>query len=266
MFAFTYTITIHGPDIFYDITLQRLREKIENAHFICCISYYTRSQLMRIVTPNQWSKFEITPMGINPSIFTPNHFREHPSPFQILCVGRLVPAKGHDILLASLKILISGGRDLHLKLVGDGPDRTSLEKSVSEKGLGQDVTFLGSLNQDQTLEAFQGADIFALASSAEGIPVVLMEAMSMEIPCIASNITGIPELIRHEIDGILVSPSDETGLANAIAYLIDNPQARKKIGKAGRQRVLEKYNLESNVKNLAKIFTHRLRLSKNQES
>jgi glycosyltransferase involved in cell wall biosynthesis len=108
------------------------------------------------------------------------------------------------------------------------------------------------------LSLYEGADIFALASFAEGVPVVLMEAMAMEIPCVATWITGIPELIRSGVDGVLVPPSDASALAEAIASLMDDPGLRSRIAKAGRQRVLDKFNLETNVRLLADIFERRI--------
>ena len=100
--------------------------------------------------------------------------------------------------------------------------------------------------------------MFALASFAEGIPVVLMEAMAMEVPCVTTWITGIPELIRHGVDGLLVAASDEAALAHAIAKLQDQPDLRRGLGAAGRLRVIDQYNLASNVERLAAVYRRRL--------
>ena len=97
-----------------------------------------------------------------------------------------------------------------------------------------------------------------LASFAEGIPVVLMEAMAMEIPCVSTFVAGIPELIRSGIDGILVPPSDECALADAIKRLIDDPALRRRLGVAARRRVMQRYNLDQNITRLAEIFTDRI--------
>ena len=100
--------------------------------------------------------------------------------------------------------------------------------------------------------------MFALASFAEGVPVSLMEAMASEVPCVSTLITGIPELIRDEIDGLLVSPSDEEALAGALRRLMDQPELRRRLGKAGRQRVIDRYNLDKNVRVLAEVYHCRL--------
>jgi glycosyltransferase involved in cell wall biosynthesis len=120
------------------------------------------------------------------------------------------------------------------------------------------VIFEGAVNADRVRELYRGADIFALASFAEGIPIVLMEAMAMQIPAVATRITGIPELIRDGIDGFLVMPSDVDELASAISRLAGDEQLRRDLGRAGRARVLDKYNLPRNIERLAGIFRARL--------
>jgi glycosyltransferase involved in cell wall biosynthesis len=114
------------------------------------------------------------------------------------------------------------------------------------------------VNQTAIRRFYEAADVFALASFAEGIPVVLMEAMAMEIPCVTTWITGVPELIRNEIDGLLVAPSDAQGLANSILRLMNDPELRQRIGKAGRPRVEQHYKLSDSALRLADIFRRRL--------
>ena len=258
IFGIGFSMSVHGPDEFYDAPGYRLAEKIQGAAFICCIGYYCRSQLMKLSPPAHWSKLEIAPLGVDPSAFGPRPFREHPSPFQILCVGRLVPAKGQHILVDAVAALVRAGHDVRLRLVGGGPDRASLEAQVRRLGLGERVVFEGVVNQDRIRAIYAEADCFALASFAEGIPVVLMEAMAMEIPCVTTFITGHPELIRDGVDGVLIAPSDESALAAAIAGLIADPERRRRLGEAGRRRVIEKYDLETNTRRLAGILRRRL--------
>jgi glycosyltransferase involved in cell wall biosynthesis len=258
VFGIGFSMTVHGPDEFYDAPGYRLTEKIEGAEFVCCIGYYCRSQLMKLSAPAHWPKMEISPLGVDPTAFSPRPFRDQPSPFQILCVGRLVPAKGQHILIEAVAHLVRRGADVRLRLVGDGPDRQSLEAQVESSGLTGCVVFEGVVNQDRIRSIYAEADCFALASFAEGIPVVLMEAMAMEIPCVTTFITGHPELIRDGIDGTLVAPSDHEGLAQAIAALIADPVLRRRLGEAGRRRVQEKYDLVTNTARLAAIFQRRL--------
>jgi len=162
------------------------------------------------------------------------------------------------VLVAAVNRLVRAGRNVRLRLVGEGPDRRSLEAAVASGGCEAHVVFEGAVNQDRIGELYARADAFALASFAEGIPVVLMEAMAMEIPCVTTCITGIPELIRDGQDGLLVAPSDDEALAAALARLIDDPALRERLGRAGRRRVMERYDLARNTARLAAVFRRRL--------
>lgn len=256
--AVPWSVTVHGPDEFYDVGANLLAEKIDSADFLCTIGSFARSQLMKLSPHSAWRKFEVTPLGVDPSLFAPRPARVAPDPFEILCVGRLVPAKGQHVLVAAVDRLVREGRRVTLRLVGAGPDLEPLRRDVAERGLSDVVVFEGAVNQDRIRALYAQADAFALASFAEGVPVVLMEAMAMTIPCVATRITGIPELIRDGIDGLLVAPSDDAGLARALARLIDDPALRRGLGQAGRARILETRDLERSIDRLAEVFRRRL--------
>jgi glycosyltransferase involved in cell wall biosynthesis len=253
-----FSLTVHGPDEFYDVPGYHLTQKVESASFICAIGLYARSQLMKVSPVQHWDKIEISPLGVDSECFTPRPFRAAPELFEVLCVGRLVAAKGQHILLRAMHEMARAGYKVLVRFVGDGPDRKALESEAARLGIAQYVRFEGAVNQDRIREFYRTADVFALASFAEGIPVVLMEAMAMEVPCVTTWITGVPELIRHEVDGLLVAPSDAAGLAQAISRMIGDDDLRKRLGEAGRQRVREKFDLDRNVRHLAEIFTRRL--------
>lgn len=214
---------------------------------------------MRLCRYPYWSKLETTHLGIDPAAFPPRPFRKNPAPFEILSVGRLSGEKAQHILLMALERLVRQNRNVLLRLVGDGPDRAALERHASALGLSGRVRFEGWLNQDQLRPVYAAADVFALPSFVEGIPVVLMEAMAQAIPCVATNITGIPELIRNGAEGVLVTPSDDEQLAGAIDMLMDDPDLRRRLGQAGRERVLRDYNLQGNAEHLAGVFRERVR-------
>lgn len=261
VFGITFSITVHGPDEFYDATGQHLTRKIEAADFIVCISHFARSQLMNLSEYEHWHKLVVSRLGIDPAVFRPRPHRAHPEVFEVLCVGRLTPAKGQHLLVDAIARLRGEGRSVRLRLVGDGPDRGSLERHVAALGLHDAITLEGAVNQDRIREFYASADCFAIPSFAEGIPVVLMEAMAMEIPCVTTHITGIPELIRNGTDGVLVAPSDVDGLVDALARLIDDPDERERLGRNGRVRVVEHYDLMRNVGTLAQIFRDRIAAS-----
>ncbi len=259
IFPLTFSLTVHGPDEFFDVSGHRLAEKIAGASFICCIGSYARSQLMSLSPPSLWPKFAVSPLGVDLSVFAPRPFRSHSAPFEILCVGRLVPVKGQAVLLAACQQLVQAGRNVRLRFVGAGPGRDQLEAETARRGLCQQVEFAGAVNQDQLRIFYDAADIFVLPSFAEGIPVVLMEAMAREIPCVTTWIAGIPELIRHEREGLLVAPGDEEALTGALIRLMDDPALRLRLGGAGRRRILERYDLQRNTARLAEIFQQRIR-------
>ncbi|MGA2887879.1 MAG: glycosyltransferase family 4 protein [Terracidiphilus sp.] len=254
--GFSYSLTVHGPDEFYDVEKFYLRQKVEHASFILCISDYCRSQLMRISAPEHWDKMHVVRLGIDPNVFCP--MREQPKTertLEVLCVGRLVPSKGQLILLRACGILLSQGHSLRVRLVGAGPDREHLEAFAEQKNIA--VIFEGAKSHDETRQLLESADIFALASFAEGVPVALMEAMAMEIPCVSTRIAGIPELIRDGLDGLLVPASSTEALASALERLIEDPLLRRSLGVAGSKRVLDLYNLPLNVGSLARVFRER---------
>jgi len=258
VFGFGFSITVHGPDEFYDVRGFYLSEKIAAADFIFCVSHYARSQLMLLAPPSDWKKLLVSRLGVNTQQFTPVEKIDSSEPFEVLCIGRLIPAKGQHLLIDAIERLAAQGRSLRLKLVGEGSGGPSLRARAAQLADPSLVVFEGGINQDHLRDYYASADLFCLPSFAEGLPVVLMEAMAMGIACVSTQITGIPELISNGTDGILVAPSDVDGLVSAIGALMDDPGFRKKLGKAGRAKVVEDYDLERNVARLASLFRQRL--------
>ena len=249
----TYSLSIHGPDIFYTVDSSLLREKVENATFVRAISHYCRSQLMRLTEHHLWVNFHIVRCGIDPAVYSPRPVPDNPVP-EILCVGRLVPAKGQHILIEACAKVLQSGTKLHLTFVGGGEDRPSLEQLGMDLKISDHLLFTGALGQDEVRQYYDRADIFVLASFAEGVPVVLMEAMAKEIPVISTRITGIPELIDHGNDGLLATPGDVDDLARQIGTLLEDPESGHKLGKAGREKVETVYNIGRNNKQLTNLF------------
>jgi len=250
IYPLTMSITLHGPDEFKDPVLFHLREKIEASRMLSAISFYARSQMMLAAPQKEWSKILVHRLGVDPQLFAPAVFRPAPDVFSLICVGRLAPVKAQSVLLDALLLLKQDNRKFRLRLVGDGPDRTMLEKQTAILGLQGEVSFEGVQNQDRVRALYQETDVMVLASFAEGVPVVLMEAMAMEIACVATGITGIPELIRPEVDGLLAPPGDPAALAAAIGRLMDDPELRHRLGRSARMQVMERYDLARNVEAL----------------
>jgi glycosyltransferase involved in cell wall biosynthesis len=252
-FGVEISISFHGPDEFNDPAGFWIREKVAACTFVRAISHYARSRLMISSAASGWDKIEVVYMGVDPGTFTPRPFRPNPRPIEILCVGRLAPAKAQHILIGAIALLREKQKVM-LHLVGGGPDRQFLEREVAARGLGDSIVFHGFTPQNRLDELYRQADIFALPSLAEGVPGVLMEAMAMEIPCVSTWITGIPELIRDGVDGLLVAPSDIEAFAAAMGRLIADLDFRLRIGQAGRLRVLEKFDLRKNSSVLAAVM------------
>jgi colanic acid/amylovoran biosynthesis glycosyltransferase len=258
VFSFGWSVTIHGPDEFYDASGQHLTEKMDHVDFAVCISDFTRSQLMRLSEYERWTKYEVCRLGVDTAQFHPPERRDPRTSVEILCVGRLTPAKGQHLLLESLSRLVGSDRSPHLRFIGGGPDEGSLRDAARRLGIESHVTFEGPVNHDRVVEFYRRADIFCLPSFAEGLPVALMEAMAMELPCVSTRITGIPELVEDGVTGLLVSASNVEQLADALRRLIDDDELRRRLGRAGRERVTQHYELSTNTGRLAGIFRRRL--------
>lgn len=251
----SYSLSVHGPDIFFTQDSALLADKVKIADFVRCISHFCRSQLMRITPPTFWKHLHIIRCGIDPLVYEARPEPNNPVP-EILCVGRLVPAKGQHILLSACALLKTRGVPFRVTLVGGGEDRSSLEHYAAEAGLRGQVRFTGPLGQDRVREYYNQTDMFVLASFAEGVPVVLMEAMAKGIPVISTRIAGIPELIDHGKNGLLANAGDVEDLACQMEALIKDSTLRSRLGLAGRRTVMLTYHQHQNNLQMADLFHH----------
>jgi glycosyltransferase involved in cell wall biosynthesis len=249
-----YSITFHGPGEFFDQTEFLLRQKAEDAAFTLCISDFGRGAIMRIVAPEHWPRIHTARLGVDTSLFAARTPRSIAVPVQILCVGRLVSMKGQRVLLEAAGQLAARGHNLHITFIGEGPDAAELAACASTLGLDDSVYFLGALTHAQICTRLSEADVFVLPSFAEGIPVALMEAMAIQLACVSTWSSGIPELITHNVDGLLVQPGSIEGLVDALESLLTSPQLRSRLGIAARQRVLSAYEQRTNLEHTAELF------------
>ena len=244
-----YSFTIHGPDIFFEPHHWRIDEKTARARFVACISEYCRSQLMCFADAAHWDKLHIVHCGIDPVRYdTAPHTGQ-----TLLFVGRLAGVKGVPILLDAVTTLKARHPQLRLALIGDGPERAALEERA--KPLGETVVFLGYQGQSEVAEALSQSDVFVLPSFAEGVPVVLMEAMAAGVPVVATQIAGIPELVTQWENGVLVPPGDAPALAQAIEQLLASPDQRRVMGAVGRATVESEFNIHIEAARLSHLFT-----------
>jgi colanic acid/amylovoran biosynthesis glycosyltransferase len=260
VFPIDYSMTVHGSGEFDDVVGFHMAEKVAGARFIATISHYGSSQVMRACDPMHWHKVLVLPLGIDVEAFAPRpaRLRAAGEPFRLVFVGRLASAKAPHMLIEALAILHSAGRNVVLTIVGDGPTRASLEQTIGAAGLSAAVHLAGACNHDRVADFLAQSDAFVLTSFAEGVPVVLMEAMAMELPCVSTWITGIPELIDNGKEGLLVPPASPQDIARAVACLMDDPAMALRLGKEGRRKITGSYDLTRNVRRLGAVFAEQM--------
>jgi glycosyltransferase involved in cell wall biosynthesis len=231
---------MHGPTEFAAVEDFDLQNKVIDADLVICISEFCRSQLMGLVDERHWDKLAVVHCGVDPAAFTPPARRDEADgrPVRVLCVGRLVGVKGQAVLLQALARLIAEGVNAEVAFVGDGPRAGHLRSEAERLGLSGSVTFTGAVGQDGIGSWYRWADVFCLPSFAEGVPVVLMEAMATGLPVVTTTIAGIPELVEHGRSGLLVPPGRADLLASALMTLVTDPALRSEMGAHGRQAVI----------------------------
>ena len=255
----SWSFSAHGTDIFNDGP-GSLAGKVETASLVVCISDFGRSQLMRMAPEDSWGKIRIARCGLDGDWLT-EAVPERPGSgeLRLLSVGRLEREKGHTFLLDAVATLRDRGTAVHLELVGDGTLMESLRGQARELGIEDRITFAGAVGQDTIRENYRRADAFCLPSLGEGIPVVLMEALATGLPAIASNTMGIPELIEHGVTGLLVPAGRPNQIADAVELLAADPALRRRLGEAGRRKVIDDYDLDHGVDQLREAFVDLLR-------
>lgn len=249
-----FSFTLHGPADFTDPKLWRLDSKIADAAFVSCISHFCRSQAMLASPPEQWDRLHIVHCGVEPARYGAPAPVEMPSGKRLLFVGRLTAAKGVPVLIEAMARVRAAHPDAHLTLIGDGPERGRLERRVRDLGLSGAVTFAGLRSQDEVADMLARTAVFVLPSFAEGVPVVLMEAMAARRPVVATRIAGIPELVDDGVSGRVVAPGDGASLADAVCDILSDPQRAAAMGAAGRRKVEAEFDIAQEAGKLAPLF------------
>jgi glycosyltransferase involved in cell wall biosynthesis len=248
----SWSFTMHGCTELFDERPHRLTQKIGDARLVVCNSDFTRAQLMKLVDRGQWEKLQVVRCGIDPSEFDPPARPAEGEPLRVLSVGRLVPGKGHHVLLEALGRLRDDGIETQTTLVGNGPERESLERVAAELRL--DVRFAGAVGQDELRAYYADAHLFCLPTFAEGLGVVLIEAMACGLPVVSSLVMGVPEVVEEGETGLLVSPGRPDTLAAALARLANEPALREQMGAAGRRRAMREFDIGRQGEALAALF------------
>jgi colanic acid/amylovoran biosynthesis glycosyltransferase len=254
----TWSFTMHGPTEFDDVTRYALAEKIRSATFVACISDYCRAQLMKLVDPGDWEQLTVVRCGLDfariPNVDEARDDAGARGRLRVLSVGRLVPDKGQLLLLEAVAALRDCGVGVSLTLVGDGPDRAALIDAVRRLGIGEAVVLAGAVDQERLPELYLSHDVFCLPSFAEGLPVVLMEAMAYGIPVVATRIAGVSELVEDGLSGAVVAAGRVDLLVDVLSRLAADPELRARWAHAGRRRVRDEYDIRASARALADLF------------
>lgn len=249
-----YSFTVHGPDEFDKPEYLGLPAKVKHAAFVCVISSFTGSQICRWIPPEEWPKIKLVRCGLDADFMTKPPSRIV-SKTQLVTVGRLSAQKGQFILLKALAVLAREGVEFEMVIAGDGPLRPQLERSIRDLGLEHQVDLTGWLSNSQVRTLIRGARALVLPSLAEGLPVVLMEALALGRPVVTTYIAGIPELVTDRTCGWLVPAGSVGQLADAIRQCLNAPDAViETMGAAGRKRVLEQHDIARECRKLADLF------------
>ena len=257
-----FSFTGHACDLFRDRVA--LRDKIRRAEFIVCISNFHREFYL-----NQGARPEqlvLVYCGIDPSIFVSKTDGEPAGgPFRILSSARLVEKKGLCYLVEACRIMMDQGVDLRCTIGGSGPLEQEIRDQVQRLGLSAAITITGTPIQQEDLPAFMhSGDVFCLPCvwaadrDVDGLPQMLMEAMACGLPVVATRLVGIPDLVIHEQTGLLVEPNNAEALAAALTRLYEDQELSHRVSQAGRQYVLDKFNISDCLAPLIARYQERL--------
>ena len=243
-----FSYTLHGPAELFEPESWHLGTKVARAAFTVCISDFARSQAMLFSDPAHWDRLKIIHCGVDPARYEVDPPAAKDG-LDLLFVGRLTQIKGLRVLFEALEEVRKTHPEVTLTLVGDGDDRAHAEAEAERLG---GITLLGFQSQAEVAEALARADALVLPSFAEGVPVVLMEAMASARPVICTQVAGVSELVEDGRSGFIVPPGNAGRLAQAIKTLADAPDLAE-MGLAGRARVAAEFNNDIEA---ARLLTH----------
>ncbi len=248
----SYSVTVHGPDELTDAPLLSFPAKIEHASFIAAITHFCKSQLIRFSSVSAGEKINIVHCALRLDDFED----EGPPPDNqtLVCVGRLCPQKGQVQLPAVVAALKDEFPDLKIILVGDGESRAEIEAEIEKHGLADRFEIKGWMANTDVRKEIAGARAFLLPSFAEGLPVVIMEALALKRPVISTYIAGIPELL-DEGCGWIVPAGDKDALVGAMrAALNASPSELLALGAEGRRRIERSHDVDKEAAKLHSLF------------
>jgi len=254
----SYSFTVHGPEEFDKPEFIHLGDKIRRSKFVVAITSYCRSQLYRWVEQKHWAKVQVVHCGLDHAFHT-GHQSPVPDTPKFVCIGRLCEQKGQLLLVQAVASLVAAGENIHLTLAGDGEHRAPIEALIQQHQLHRHITITGWVSSTQVRDLLLASRAMVLPSFAEGLPVVIMEAMALQRPVITTSIAGIPELVAHAKTGWLVIPGSVESLIQAMREALHStPAALAEMGRQGRAAVLQAHDIELEAAKLAEHFKRTL--------
>lgn len=250
-----WSFTVHGPEEFDKAPAIGLAEKLRRCSFVVAVSSYGQSQLYRLTRFDDWSKIHVVHCGLDQSFFAPPEIPP-PSHRRLLCVGRLCEQKGQLLLVEAARRLVAGGIEFELVLAGDGELRSEIEGLIAHYKLQNCVHLTGWISNDKVRAEILAARALVLPSFAEGLPVVLMEAMALSRPVISTYIAGIPELVCPGENGWLVPAGDVEALVEAMRACLEAPaEMLVRLGKAAHSRALARHGVDRETQKLLALIS-----------
>lgn len=245
-----FSFTTHGNDVYYEPSANLLSGATA-AKFVVAVSNYNKKYLnQQYAIP--LDKIRLVHCGINTSFFTKNGTLA--SHNIILSVTRLFPVKGVHNLISACALLRKKDKEFKCIIVGDGPERESLEEEIRQFSLQDIVRLVGYKERKEVLGFFQAASVFVLPSVSEAMPVATMEAMACQLPVVATDVRGVSELVEHNVNGLLVTPNSPEQLAEAIQIFLGNKDLSEKFGKNGRKKIEAEFELNKEVEKLVSFW------------
>jgi glycosyltransferase involved in cell wall biosynthesis len=256
-----FSFTAHARDL-YQVPEKVLTDRIREARAVitCCGS---NLEYLNQIAPSQKSKFSLVYHGVNLKDFQPVSnpgASSAPNGPLILSVGRLVEKKGFQDLLEALFIVKKRGEDFRCAIYGAGPLAKQLEEWIEKHGMTGEVRLNGDRTQQELIPLYQNATLFILTpvqtddGDRDGIPNVLLEAMAVGLPVITTAVSGIPELVEHNLNGLLYQSHDVEGVASGIIELLRNAEKRRQLGGAASKKVREQFDVAQAAKRLKTLF------------
>jgi colanic acid/amylovoran biosynthesis glycosyltransferase len=250
-----FSFTVHGPEEFDRPESLGLDLKIARARFVVAISDFGRSQLMRWCDCDQWHKLQVVHCGVDDGFLDPSRESPVPDVRRLVCVGRLCEQKGHGLLVEAAARLAENGEPFELVLVGDGPLRSQIESLARARGLNGQVRITGWKSGPELTQEILASRALVLPSFAEGLPVVLMEALALRRPVISTYVAGIPELVIPGVCGWLVPAGSIDALCETIRTVLHTPTDRlEAMGEMGALRVRRQHSVLVEAEKLRELF------------